>query len=366
MKKTITFKSFMLAAFVALIMAVALGTVIGPELSAALQASPGLVVLGMFAFLLLVSFIPLPEGVTMATVYQEVWTGAVKEELSTAEDATFLDGIEDFSRYVAGVGDEMQVIHLVYMGVQPDVLINNTTYPIDSQALGQEDIPISLDKYQTKVTPITDDELYALSYEKIAVVKRKHARAIASAKFQKSIHALGPSGNTADMPVIVTTGADDGTGRKMLTWKDLVTLKRKLDKLQIPKEGRRLVLCQDHLNDLLETNQTFKDQYYESTSGKIYKRLGFEFYDYIANPYYNSSTLAKLSFGATPVAGDYEASVFFSVARAAKATGWTKMYYSEAKSDPDNQQNRVNFRHYYIVMPTQEDSRGAIVSVAAA
>ncbi|MBS2100704.1 hypothetical protein [Carboxylicivirga linearis] len=366
MKKTITFRSFMMAAFVAIIMAVALGVVIAPELSAVLHASPGMVVLGTFAFLLLVSFIPLPNGVALAAVYQEVWTGAVKEELTNAENATFLDGIEDYSRYVAGVGDEMQVIHLVYMGVQPDVLINNTTYPIDSQALDQEDIPISLDKYQTKVTPITDDELYALSYEKISVVKRKHARAIAIAKFKKSIHALAPSGNTTDMPVIVTTGDDDGTGRKKLTWGDLVTLKRKLDKLEIPKEGRRLVLCQDHLNDLLETSQTFKDQYYDATSGKVFNRLGFEFYDYVANPYYNSTTLAKLSFGATPVAGDYEASVFFSVARAAKATGWTKMYYSESSTDPDNQQNRVNFRHYFIVLPTQEDSRGAIVSAPAA
>ena len=38
--------------------------------------------------------------------------------------------------------------------MDPDVLINNKTYPIDVQALEDRDIAIKLDKFQTKVTPI--------------------------------------------------------------------------------------------------------------------------------------------------------------------------------------------------------------------
>ena len=311
-------------------------------------------------------FIPMGNlGILMAGVRREVWTGAVKQELSEAENATFLEGIEDYSRYASAVGDEMQVIHLVYMGVSPDVLINNTTYPIPEQTLGEEDIVISLDKYQTKVTPVTDDELYALSYEKINLVKGKHAKAIAIAKFMKSIHALAPSANTADMPVIVTTGENDGTGRLRLIWADLVNLKAKLDKLQVPAQGRRLVLCTDHENDLLLLDPKFKDQFYNDQSGKPYSRLGFEFYSYVANPFYNPTTLVKLSYGAVPAGTDRQTTVFFSVPRSAKATGWTKMYYSEASTDPASQRNLVNFRHHYIVLPTREDSRGAIVSANA-
>jgi hypothetical protein len=48
--------------------------------------------------------------------------------------------------------------------------------------------------------------------------------------------------------------------------------------------------------------------------------------------------------------------------RAAKAQGWTKMYYSEAAKDPAYQRNMMNFRHHFIVMPTREEARGAIVS----
>jgi hypothetical protein len=257
--------------------------IVGVAISSALQV-PALPVAGVIFG---ISLIPLPQmgGLALATVFQEVWTKQVKEELTTAENQTFLEGIEDFSRYVANVGDEMQVIHLVYMGVMPDVLINNTTYPIDIQALTQEDIPISLDKYQTKATPITDDELYALSYDKIQTIKNKHAKAIVISKNKKAIHAIAPAGLTAAMPVLLTTGADDGTGRKRITWEDIVRLKAAFDELEYP-EYRRFVLSTDHANDLLLLDQKFKDQFFNAVSGKPYSALGFEFFQYVANPYY--------------------------------------------------------------------------------
>jgi hypothetical protein len=314
--------------------------------------------------LVTISFIPMPStsGVLMATVYKEVWTGEVVKALSRLMEATFLDGISDYSRYVSAVGDEAQAIHLVYMGVEPDVLINNTTYPIPLQELGEEDIVITLDKYQTKVTPVTDDELYALSYDKMGAVKDAHANAIAKAKYRKAIHSLAPSGNTAAMPVLVTSGADDGTGRKRLVWDDIVRLKREADNLEHPDAGRRLVLCADHVNDLLMVDQKFKDQYYNATTGKPFNMLGFDFYSYLGNPYYNPATKAKLAFGAVPAATDRRASVYFALERASKANGWTKMYFSQASTDPEYQRNKVNFRHHYIVLPKREDGRGAIVS----
>lgn len=350
-------KKFLLSFVCALIISATGGVGIAMATGFSVWATGG----GLLAF----SLIPKPEmaNTLMATVYTEVWTKAVKQEMSTAEKATFLDGIEDFSQYVSNVSDEAQAIHMTYMGVLPDVLINNNTYPIPEQTLGQDDIVITLDKYQTKVTPVTDDELYALSYDKITTVKSKHSKAITKAKIKKAIHALAPlNGATAAMPVILTTGADDGTGRKRLTWADLVLLKAKADALEIPEEGRRLVLCNDHVNDLLLLDQKFKDQFFNSVSGKPYSALGFEFYSYISMPYYVPATKVKLSFGAVPGATDRQASVFFSLERAAKAQGWTKMYYSAAATDPATQTNRLNFRHYFIVMPTREEGRGAIIS----
>lgn len=309
-----------------------------------------------------VSFIPMPGGVLSATVYREVWTGEMLKYLTASDKDDFLQGLPDFSRYVANVGDEMQVIHLVKMGVLPDVLINNTTYPIPLQALAENDVPIALDKYNTSRTPITDDELFALSYKKMGVVINRHGLAIKIGKTKKSIHALAPSGNTAAMPVLLTTGGDDGTGRKKLTWDDVVALKRKLDNLEYPEDDRRLVLCADHINDLINNDQRFSNMYYNRVDGKPFNQLGFEIMDYVSNPYYTPATKAKLSYGAVPAATDRRASVFFCKNRTAKASGWTKMYYKAAEISPDTQQNEINFRHYWIVLPTEEAARGAIVS----
>lgn len=306
-----------------------------------------------------------PKGALFESVYREVWTGEVEKQLSKLEVDTFLDGIPDYSRHVAPVGDEAQAIHLVYMGVEPDVLINNTTYPIPEQELGEDDIVIKLDKYQTKVTPVTDDELYALSYKKIAEVSASHGTAIMKAKLKKSIHAIAPGSNTADMPVLLTTGEDDGTGRRMLTPDDLVSFKRKIDNLLHDEMNRRLVLCDDHENDLLSLDQKFKDQYYNGDTGKLFKRFGFEFRSYLGNPYFTAATKTKKSFGSVPGAGDFKGSIYFMPRRMSKAVGWTKFYFNEAVTNPGTQRNTMNYRHYYITLPKREDARGAIVSDSA-
>ncbi|MEA4916550.1 hypothetical protein [Proteiniphilum sp.] len=327
-----------------------------------LSAASGLPAVPVISVLAFASFIPMPQGVLGATVYREVWTKEIIKTVNQFIKDTFLDGILDLSRYVTGDG-EAQVIHNTYFGVQPDVLINNTTYPIDVQALNGSDVPISLDKYQTKATPITDDELYALSYDKMGIVKTVHGEAIAENRLKKAIHALAPSGNTAKTPVIATTGAETPDGsRKRLKWEDIITMREKYAAAGIAVDGMRMVLCPDHVNDLLlEDSKLFKTLT-DWKSGVVPSQLGFELRSYIANPYFNATTLAKLSFGTLPQATDKMATVIFTPKLARKASGLTKMYFSEAKTDPLNQRNLINFRNYFIALPTINEAIGAIVS----
>lgn len=280
------------------------------------------------------------------------------KSLRAGMEATWLDGLSDSSALV-----DNDVIHLVDVGVDPDVLINNTTYPIDLQALDDADIAISLDKFQTKVTPVTDDELYAISYQKMARVKESHANAINDAKFLRSAHALCPKQNGANTPVLKTTGeyVDGTTGRKRLTRNDVVRLKDAFDKAKIPTVGRRLVLCTDHVNDLLMVDQKFQEQYYNYTSGKIANLFGFEVYEFVNNPLYTVKGVKK-DMGVAAVAGEYQASFAFYTQRVFKATGSTKMYYSAAETDPEYQRNKINFRHYFICMPKKQDAMGVIMS----
>jgi hypothetical protein len=125
------------------------------------------------------------------------------------------------------------------------------------------------------------------------------------------------------------------------------------------------VLCNDHVNDLLESDQKFADQYYNYTTGKISNMYGFEIYEYNECPYYDTTTLQKVAYGGS-TSGKQHASVAFYAPRMMKANGTTKTYMSEAKNDPQNQQNLVNFRTYTLCLPMKEECIGAIVSGAPA
>lgn len=339
---------FVTGTLVNVLMSIVILSFLGVQNAAAWGVAAGVVIpmaLGKF----------LPKGAALEGVYTEVWTGELVKQLRGGMTASWLDGVSDYS---AAVNNE--VVHLVDVGGDPDVLINNTTYPIAAQELEDGDIALGLDKFQTKKTAVSDDQLFAISYDKMGSVIERHGDAITIAKFKKAAHALAPNSNTAKTPVVPTSGEDDN-GRKKCTRKDIIALKRKLDALQVPTAGRRLVLCSDHVNDLLEDDQKFRDQYYNYTTGKIANMYGFEVYEFENCPYFTKEG-TKVPFKNSPSGTDHQASFCFYTKRVFRAQGSTKMYYRDAQTNPDYQQNEVNFRHYYIVLPKKMEAIGAIYS----
>jgi hypothetical protein len=295
-----------------------------------------------------------------AGVYTEVWTGEmIKAFRTSVESIGWLNRIRSYDQYAKD-----NVIHFVDVGGDPGVRVNTTTYPIAIGSLTDADKAITLDLYQTQATRITDDELNAISYDKIGSVIERHRDVINETKYARALHALAPAGHTSATPVKVTTGdVSSGGSRKMITRKDIIALKGDFDLAKVPVAGRMLVLCPDHVKDLLESDQKFTDQYHNYATGKISNLYGFEVYEYVDAPFYRVSTKAKIAFGTTPVtATDRRASVAFYAPRMMKATGSTKAYLSEAKSNPTTQENLVNFRHYFICLPLKNEAIGAIVS----
>ena len=345
--------------FAKVVMAIMFNAVMGVTFGIALGFAPIFGAMGAVG-LSLVAGAFMPAGVLGAGVLKEVWTGELVKKFRNDEAGSFLDGITDNSQYA-----ENDVIHMVDISADPDVLVNNTTYPLAIQELVDGDIALKLDKFQTKATPITDDELYALSYDKMATVKERHGEVISESKFAKAIHALAPDAHATATPVLKTTGAVAGggtTGRKMLTRKDIIALKTAFDKAKVPLKGRRLVLCPDHIGDLLQEDQVFAQQYYNYESGRIANLYSFAVYENVDNPFYKAADSKKIAFGTAPTGADFQASVAFSEKRVFKASGSTKMYHSSAETDPLNQRNLVNFRHYFVALPNKKEAIGAIMS----
>ncbi|RWW91856.1 phage major capsid protein [Flavobacterium cerinum] len=295
---------------------------------------------------------------------QQIWTQVAVEQFRATEDASFLNEIPDESQLVVATRNENEVIHLNDIGADPEVLINNTTYDLPVADQTDADIAITLDKYQTAVTKVTDDELQFIAYDKIRKVQEKHTKAIMSKKHSKAAHALAPAGNTVNTPVLITTGPDDGAGRKKCIPKDIQGLSRAWNKAKIPAEGRVLVLGSDHLGDLEDwalENQKYVGQFTDLDGNKLKSKLfGFTIYWYVDMPYFNVAAKTKVSFGAVPGAGANEASIAFFAPNTFKASGSTKNY--EAKPEPRRQQWEYNMRHNYIVLPLKQRAMAAIVS----
>lgn len=297
-----------------------------------------------------------PAGSLNAGVLTEIWTGEVVKRLDSGIRATFLEGINDYSRYVNN-----DVIHLIGQGVDPDVLINNSTYPLELKVLNDDDLTFQLDKYQTTPTPITDDELYAMSYDKMSVVKDKHSDVLLQTRFRKALFSLAPAAHSASTPVLLTTGSANDDGYLSITKKDIIKLKNRFDRLKVPNAGRRLVLCTQHIKDLLEQDQKFADQYYNYTTGKIANLYSFQVYEYADCPYYTSAAV-KVLWG-VPLAGtDRQASIAFYAPHVFLAGGSINMYYREAATDPENQRSLVSFRNYFVCLPKKAEAYAAIVS----
>ncbi len=300
----------------------------------------------------------------MAGINQEVWTDVLVEGFRETEEATFLNEIPDESRHVTAMKNENDVIHLVDVGADPEVVTNNVTYPIGFATQVDGDIPIQLDTHITIATRIGIEETQYIAYDKVGLVQRKHARAIMNRKHNKAAHALTPLGHTATTPVIVTTGDNDGTGRRRLVPKDILTHKGFYDAQKIPFSERVLVLSSEHYNDLLfwcidKDKKT--DHLAHDESGMLKQRLeGFKTYMYIDVPLINVNTLVKPAFGALATADDKVASFSFHSYDMFKATGRTWNV-----SDPVNTQTHAtmyNVRHNYVVLPRKTRGTGAIVS----
>ena len=297
-------------------------------------------------------------NVTMAAVAMN--TLAEKELIKKfRHEATWLQEVPSKDQWVNN-----DVIKLTSIGADPTVLINNTTYPIAVTGRVDDSTAISLYKFDTTNTKITDDEIYALPYDKPGSVQEQHRLTLEEKTAEYGLHSLAPASNdnTAQTYVVETTGGDDGNGRKRLKTADLITLKGKLDAAKVPLKGRVLVLCGEHVSDLLLEDLTFSNRFQNTKDGVIADNYyGFKVYQTVYNPVYNASNVKK-AYGAAAAGTDRNASVAFYAPNTAKATGSVKRYSRLSENDPENRESVMGFRLYHLVIPTKAVGMSAIVS----
>lgn len=326
---------------------------VGVPAANAVGANPIAGVGVMVALSSILSFVT-PAGALYDVALMQMWERELVNKLRY--EGQWMSRIPSKDKYVNN-----NIINITEVGADPRVLINNNTYPIPFSQRKDDNIPVGLNKYDTENTEITRDELYALPYDKEGSVIRDHREVLEERTSEHGLHSLAPVENHAEAPVLVTTGPVRN-GRKMLIYADLVTLKEKWDKLKIPKKDRLLVLCTEHVADLLLEDKELKNQYQNHKEGAIATNYcGFELYEDVYNPVYDTDNKKK-AFDAAPEGTDRNASVAFYVKRTFKAKGTLEMFKSDAKNDPENRRTLVGFQLYMVVLPVTLKGIASIVS----
>lgn len=286
--------------------------------------------------------------------FPEVWEDRVRELLTTQDQATWMEGIPELDVELAELGEE-NVINLALETFEPEVLLNNTTYPIEVQNHTDGSKTITLDKYQTKATKISHDAAIGSSYDKVDSTTRRHRIKINSVKFKKAAHAMSPQTHSADTPVISLPA--DYTAQDV--YDAIVKLKGFYDAQECPEDGRRLVLANAHYNKLLEDRQLFANLLVDHNTGKVNGRIaGFKVYSYVSNPYFTAAG-AKKAWGEAVTGTDKQATFSFYEGNVGKKEGTLTQYYD--KPNTTTQAHLLNYRYYFITLPIRNKYIGAII-----
>lgn len=133
----------------------------------------------------------------MANLQKEIWVNQIKENFYP--ESSFLNYVKDFSELV-----ENNAINMAEAGVDPNVLINNTTYPIKVVQRMDKPIRIELDLFETENTLVRRPEVIQYSYNQLESVLIGHRSILRARTAEKAAHAFAPSEDGEFTPVIPT------------------------------------------------------------------------------------------------------------------------------------------------------------------
>lgn len=299
-------------------------------------------------------FVNLPAGVAMAGLNKELWISELLEGFYG--DDSFLMEWRNFDAFV-----ENDKLNLAEAGVNPNVLINNTTYPIPIADRNDLPISIELDRFDTENQSVKYADKAELVYDKLKSIIFGHKQALRMAFMERAVHAAAPAADSSDTPLIKCSGVDNGSGYKKMIYDDILAAQTAFDEAEVPEEGRRIIFSAVHLAQLKSEDQKlYKDMIKD---GEIF---GFKIHKLASKrlPKYDTVDDSKVAFGAVAPGTAQTATLFYHKDEVCRAKGTEDMFYAEAASNPQTRQDEIGFAMRGIAMPIRDKGIGAIFSPA--
>lgn len=247
--------------------------------------------------------------------------------------------------------------------------VNNTTDFTAKRMTGEKTF-VEWEKYDTDPTAVDDAEIRYLAYDKRSEVRVRHSQAWKIGMRDHVMWKLCPENNTNPyMPVIRTTGGNDGTGRKRLLFDDLVNYLEIIKDLNLPDQNQLfMILNNQHRSDLILDKASAayfagNNAFFDTATGAIKNVLSFKFFENNAAPLFNDGTEKKPK-GAIKTDGDQFGSLFFYAPNSIYHIDNLKILYKPETIDTTSADPTSEFRlqTYGLVDRVVDYGFGAVVS----
>jgi hypothetical protein len=201
-------------------------------------------------------------------IQKEIWTRHIQESLF--KDNDFLNYAFNADQYVI----QGKVVHIPNAGAAPSIVRNRSSLPATVTQRTDVDITYSIDEYTSDPVLIPNADTVELAYDKLSNVLDESESAIRETVADWMLYHWRPE---AAGSIIRTTGADvtahlsGATGnRKKLVLADIKKARLTLNKQNVPKNDRYLMIDSDMYDQLMdELNIT---QYREAAKDYLMER----------------------------------------------------------------------------------------------
>lgn len=263
-------------------------------------------------------------------IQKEIWVADIAANIFPTN--SFIVRSKDDSMYV-----ENKKVHLPQSGTQPTVVKGRTTFPATASKRTDITLEYNVDAYSTDPMHLEETDEIEVSYDKRQSIISDHTDVLNTTIADWMLVNWAP---TVASRIFRTSGdarpagAPSATGnRKKVTLQDFLDAKRKLDKDDVPSEGRVVVIPADMYNDLLALDAIISADKLGNAalpSGVVGRIFGFDIYI--------RSRVLVFNNAATPVvkdpevagaATDNEAALFYHPNFVRRALGAVKLFSKE-------------------------------------
>lgn len=289
-------------------------------------------------------------GYLLAGVNKEIWIDKLKENFYSKHE--WLNGVEDWSEWV-----EFNTINFTAVGADPVILKNNAVWPIVAAQRTDTNLTVVLDTYDSTTTRVRNVEEIEAAINKLESVVKQHRSSLMQEIVTECLWNYGPA--TAAAGAVAATGANrpavigaQTTVAARLQISDIAALQQRWDVLNLPQEGRILVLNPYHREDLIIQDISLQKQFANLKTGEALDLYGFKLYVVSNTPLYTKTTLAKKAYGAAADnTNDCVASVAFIQGEVMKCMGDVEMFFREKETNPEQRSDEVGFQMRFKGVP---------------